>query len=505
MRKFLQWLKKAKLDILAISSLLVVTGFVSIPNMANYPQRFEDEGTYVSQAWAVIEKGDLAHYTYWYDHPPAAWLQLAGWFGATGALDRYDSAITAGREFMIVMHFISVILLYILARRLTIARAAAFIGVLAFALSPLVIVFSRYVMLDNIALPWLLGAFVLALSPRRHFVTAIASAVCMAIAILSKETFAALLPVLMYALWQNSDKRNRRFTFTGFGIVLVMAGGLYLLFAILKGELFPAANQVSLLGTLQWQLFSREGSGSILDPSSHTRGLAEFWLTFDYRLLILGALATIPALFYRNLRIVAIAFLISLALLLRTGYLPYPYVIILLPFAALLFAGVLDRLVITPLRKTTYLRPAEISSFAIASVLALGLIVAAPDWIPKYTTALTTDNDAPSRQAVDWIAKNVGRDQQLVTESALWTDLQLRGFNQPEPIWLYKTETDPAVTKTLGDWRNIDYIALNGPTVGDASFGDTFPTTKRAIDNAKIVAEFGKDTEKVVIYKATRN
>src|SRR5688572_28134550 len=131
MRKFLQWLKKAKLDILAISSLLLVTGFVSIPNMANYPQRFEDEGTYVSQAWAVIEKGDLAHYTYWYDHPPAAWLQLAGWFGATGALDRYDSAITAGREFMIFMHFISVILLYILARRLTIARAAAFIGVLA--------------------------------------------------------------------------------------------------------------------------------------------------------------------------------------------------------------------------------------------------------------------------------------------------------------------------------------------------------------------------------------
>lgn len=505
MRKFIHWLQKTKLDIIAISSLLLVTGFVSIPNMANYPQRFEDEGTYVSQAWAVIEKGDLAHYTYWYDHPPAAWLQLAGWFGATGALDRYDSAVTAGREFMVFMHFISVILLYILARRLAIARAAAFIGVLAFTLSPLAIVFSRYVMLDNIALPWLLGAFVLALSPRRHIATAIASAACMAIAILSKETFAALLPVLIYALWQNSDKRNRRFTLAGFGIVLVMVGGLYILFAILKGELFPAANQVSLLGTLQWQLFSREGSGSVFDPASHTRGLVDFWLTFDYWLLLIGAVTVLPALFFRKLRMLAFAFLIGLALLLRTGYLPYPYIIILLPFAALLFAGVLDRLVITPLRKNTYLQPAEIGSFVIASVLALGLITAAPDWIPKYTTALTTDNDAPSRQAVDWITKNVGHDQQLVTESALWTDLQLRGFAQPEPIWLYKTETDPAVTKKLGDWKNIDYIALNGPTVGDASFKSTFPTTQRAIDNAKIMAEFGKDTEKVIIYKANKD
>ena len=46
-------------------------------NIGGFPTASDDEGTYLAQAWAVREGLGLAHYTYWYDHPPLAWIQLA--------------------------------------------------------------------------------------------------------------------------------------------------------------------------------------------------------------------------------------------------------------------------------------------------------------------------------------------------------------------------------------------------------------------------------------------
>src|SRR3954465_9737148 len=56
---------------------LVVIGVAHALNLAGWPRYFDDEGTYYSQAWAVEHLGSLAPYTYWYDHPPAGWLQMA--------------------------------------------------------------------------------------------------------------------------------------------------------------------------------------------------------------------------------------------------------------------------------------------------------------------------------------------------------------------------------------------------------------------------------------------
>ena len=50
-------------------------GFASAPAT---PAATDDEGTYLAQAWAVQHGQGLAHYTYWYDHPPLGWIQLAG-------------------------------------------------------------------------------------------------------------------------------------------------------------------------------------------------------------------------------------------------------------------------------------------------------------------------------------------------------------------------------------------------------------------------------------------
>jgi hypothetical protein len=499
MSGFLDWLKNHKLDALLVSLLVVITGVVGAVNMTGYPERFEDEGTYVSQAWALKERGTLTHYTYWYDHPPAGWMQITGWLTAGNGLDRYGSAITAGREFMLVLHLATVVLLFALARRLGIGSVAAGIGTLAYVLSPLVVDFSRYVLLDNVALPWLLGTFVLALSPRRHLLSAVGAAVCMAIAILSKETFVALLPVLLYALWRNGDIRNRRYLLTAFGVIFGMLSGMYILYAALKNELLPGDGHVSLLGTLFWQLADRDGSGSIFDADSGTRGLVSYWLNIDYWLLAAGAVAAPIALFFRKLRVAAFALLIGLALLLRTGYLPFPYVVALLPFAALTFAGVLHYGLIVPLKKKGARR--LLAGSALAALLIGTALFVAPAWQTELRTFTTLDQDASSRQAVAWIAKNIDHKNRLVVESALWTDLEDKGFNRPDPVWLYKTETDPEVTKIVAGGKNIDYVVLNGPTIGAKSFASSFPNVNQALAHSQLVAEFGQDNQKVLIYQ----
>lgn len=496
------WLRRHKLDVLLVTLLVIVSGLVSGINMTSYPQRFEDEGTYVSQAWAVKEKGAMAHYTYWYDHPPVGWIQMAVHLELTDALDRYGSAITAGREFMLLLHLATVVLLYALARRLKIGRIGSTLAVLVFALSPLAVEFSRYVMLDNVALPWVLGAFLLALSPRRNLTAAVGSAVCMAMAILSKETFAALMPVLLYALWTNSDKRNRRYTFTAFAVVFAMVCGSYALYALLKNELFPGAGHVSLLGTLLWQLGGRQASGSILDATSGSRGLLMYWLNIDYWLLAAGIVALIPALIYRNLRLAGFSLLIGIGLMLRNGYLPYPYIIALLPFAALCFGGVFDRWVVRPIARGRGLSLARLGAANLFMIIFwIALLVVLPVWQSKLYALTRLDQDNSSRQAVAWIEKNIPKDKRMVVESALWTDLQDKGFNRPSPVWLYKTETDPAVTAEINGWKGIDYVVLNGPTVGSTTFEEAFPTSHQAIEHGRLVAEFGSSNQKILIYQ----
>jgi hypothetical protein len=282
-----------------------------------------------------------------------------------------------------------------------------------------------------------------------------------------------------------------------------MISGLYFLYAILKKELFPGDGHVSLLGTLYWQLFGREGSGSILVTDSGSRGMLNYWLNIDRFLLLAGVIALPFAFIYRKLRVVAFALLISLALMLRNGYLPYPYVVVLLPFCALVFAGVLQNAVIAPLTARVSLIRRLISGAVAVLLIVVAVSLVAPDWQAKLSVLTTVDQDISSRETVDWIAENVSRDNLLIVESALWTDLVQHGFDQPKPVWLYKTETDPEVAKKIGSWQGIDYVILNGPTVSATGFNNAFPTVSQAIVNAKLVREFGRDNQKILVYKVT--
>src|SRR5918993_5548436 len=107
LRRLLSWIAFHKASIAILVPVLVVLAVVQAQGMAGAPQRSDDEGTYVSQAWAVLHLNTLAHYTYWYDHPPLGWILMAGYAAVTGAFTRAQNAVAGGREFMLVLQLIS--------------------------------------------------------------------------------------------------------------------------------------------------------------------------------------------------------------------------------------------------------------------------------------------------------------------------------------------------------------------------------------------------------------
>ena len=90
---FTRFFVRHRLAIPWLSPVLVISALVSLVNFGGAPQRIDDEGTYTAQAYAVSAFGQLAHYTYSYDHPPLGWIQIAGYAQLTGAFARYDLAV----------------------------------------------------------------------------------------------------------------------------------------------------------------------------------------------------------------------------------------------------------------------------------------------------------------------------------------------------------------------------------------------------------------------------
>src|SRR3954451_19747457 len=131
------WLWVHRWSILIVSALLILVGAVQVTGMTRSPMPSDDEGTYVSQAWAVQVHHQLAHYTYWYDHPPLGWIQLALWNWPQALLGRSPHAIADARNAMVVASVVSAALLYVLARRLGLGRPAAAGALLVFTLCPL--------------------------------------------------------------------------------------------------------------------------------------------------------------------------------------------------------------------------------------------------------------------------------------------------------------------------------------------------------------------------------
>ncbi len=309
-------------DALWLLPPLLLGLLVNAANLGGSPQRIDDEGTYAAQAWSIGNLGELTHYTYWYDHPPLGWIQIAAWAGLTDAWDRYDVAVIAAREAMLVASAVAAVLLWFLVRRIGFARLTASLSVALFLLSPLAVQFHRQVYLDNIATAWLLAALLLALSRRAQLAGYIGAAAAFGVAVLTKETYLLALPLVAWFMWRGADRTTRRYTVSVAAAVLGLIGLTYVALAAVKGEVMPAAGRVSLWDGLAFQLASREGSGSLFDPDSLMSRTVGLWWQLDAVLIVTALAAAVAGLFVRRLRPWAIALLALTAFMFRGGYLP---------------------------------------------------------------------------------------------------------------------------------------------------------------------------------------
>lgn len=503
------WFKVHKTSILVLIPLVLVAAATSFWNFYGYgPLSNDDEGTYWNQAWAIYARGDLAHYTYWYDHPPFGWMQISAWGWLTQGFHRGEIGVLIAREVMAIANIASAVLLYVLMRRLRFHRIVASIAVLLFVLSPVAILYHRQVYLDNLEVAWLLAAMVCAVSPKRSIGSAICAGLCLAAATMSKETAGVLLPVVFMLIWQNRPKGDRSWSLSMFVGTYGLTCSFYLLYATLKGELLAGPGHVSIEYALRWQLFDRAGTGSVLDEYSVSRALVMEWLGYD-NWLPWAALALFPiGLVFKRLRPFTVGYGVQVLLLFREGYTPQAYIVALLPFAAILVAGALGETFRT-LQQTKIRRAPSgvrrIGQFAVAFVCALVLFgtlasfgrTAVPQWSNKLTMQATSNSTQDYRDVLNWTLANVPKDARIVSDDNFMYDLQKRGYKHVD--WFYKVDLDPAVKKHYPNgWRDVDYYISIG-------FSDDLlrgqPTIYQAIEHGTLVLQKGDDSLKYNVWR----
>ncbi|MFJ4859781.1 MULTISPECIES: phospholipid carrier-dependent glycosyltransferase [unclassified Streptomyces] len=509
--------RSSRPDLLLCGTLLLVIVLVQGWNITDFPTLSDDEGTYLAQAWAVQQGDGLAHYTYWYDHPPLGWIQLAGLTYLPSLFVPDSMTVASMRCAMLAVSAVSAVLLFVLARRLWLPRWAAGLAMALFGLSPLSVVLQREIFLDNLAVMWMLLAFCLAASPSRHLWHHFGSGLAAATAVLTKETMLVVLPALLVTMWRHSHRDTRKFAVTGAITACVLIGLSYPLYALLNGELLPGAGHVSLIDGITYQM-GREGSGFILAPGSGSNGVLRSWLYYD-TVLPLGGLAGAVLLLATVLRSVtaralagpALAAVILAVVALRpSGYLPAMYVIQALPFLALVLAGGAASITHAVLRRRRgpgERRPQVWARWALLGVLAASAAVyVLPRWYEGNRTALTVDANAPYRQAAAWLGREVAdpANTRVLLDDALWLDAVHHGFAPGlGAIWFYKADLDPAVTRTLPrGWQDIDYV-VSSPTVRRDAVD--LPTVRAALEHSAVVAVFGSGEDRIEIRRTDRS
>ncbi|AZM60336.1 MULTISPECIES: ArnT family glycosyltransferase [unclassified Streptomyces] len=504
-------LRSSRPDLLLCGVLLVVVLVVQGWNIADYPTLSDDEGTYLAQAWAVQEGRGLAHYTYWYDHPPLGWIQLAALTWIPAMISPESMTVGTMRVVMLLISAVSAVLVYLLGRRLALPRWAAGLGMAIFGLSPLSVVLQREIFLDNLAVMWTLLAFTLAASPSRHLWHHFGAGMAAATAVLTKETMLVVLPALFITAWRHSHKDTRKFALTGAVTACALIGFSYPLFALLKGELLPGSGHVSLWDGIAYQM-TRPGSGFILDEGSGSWGVLQSWLYYD-RILPLGGLAGALLLLAtwrwsvtaRALAGPALTVAVLAALALRPdGYLPAMYIIQALPFLALVLAGGTASVAHAVLRRSRSAaehRALTRARYVLAGVLALAAcLYVVPRWYDGARIAVTTEANAPYQAASRWMATEVAdpADTRVLVDDAMWLDLVHAGYRPGlGVIWFYKADLDPEVTESLPrGWRDIDYVVASPTVRRDAK---DLPNVRDAIAHSEPVAVFGEGEDRVEI------
>lgn len=497
-RQSLNWTKPAVRILLLLLFVVIFAGVPHAYNMFEYPYYENDEGTYMAQAWSTLTTGELAPYTYWYDHAPVGWMTLGLWATMTNGFDTFGFSINSGRMLMLVTHVLTSLLLLGISKKTLQSYWPGIIAVLIFSFSPLGLYFQRRVLLDNLMVFWLFLSLYLVLGERRQLVHYAGSAIALALAFLSKESAVYFMPVVGLIVLARTVRQPNKFGLFLWGMLVVMVVSYYPLYALLKGELFPTGHplggthpHVSLLETATYQ--ATRGGGFFLDHNSgfllNLRGWAgDFGLYADPALIMTGITATVVAsllaIFKPSLRPITLFTLVYWAFLARGGVVIEFYVVPLIPLLAMCIGAVVY-LLAQFLRDLLPQHPVRHLVFS-----ATVLLCAAP-FVGEYMQhqAIYTRNQTFDQvRAVDYIVENVPHDSFVLIDMYAYMELT--------PIiekahYYWKADRDPEITVDVlqNDWCNIDYLLVTPQMSYDAKRVG-LELTHQAYQNSTIMTSY---------------
>ncbi len=460
-----------------VAAIMIASAVAHGVNMFEYPSFtwLADEGTYVSEAWAVARTGQLAHYTYMYGHVPGGWILLAALNVLAGGPRALEMPVNLGRALMLVLHVLMVPLLYRLSRRLGCPPAAAALAVFVFSVSPLAIYYQRMFLLDNVMLFWTLLSLNLLLDEAGRLSRVALSGLCFALALLSKETDVVLIPVFLFVVWRWRWPHHSKFAMVVWLMPMVVVTSWYPLYASLKGELLPesfalqvagqtisfgSGPHVSLLEALAWQ--SGRGGGGIFDQNNaFFVNLRIFWLPKDTILLASGTIVTVGnvarGLVSRRRDVFAAGLLglMPIVYLVHGGIVFQHYILFAIPFLCLNLAVLLAPLL---------LRLTESAGWLLMGVVAaalLGYYGQSGQLQPLYTVQASK----VPRDVIIWIKQNLPSSSVIIARDSWWPDLREPGlgggaFLYVEDQWQVDSNKDVKDAVLHDDWHSVDYLLM---------------------------------------------
>lgn len=495
-----------------VESALVIVGLAAgfaahAINLFNYPRYELDEGTYVSSAWAILN-GLVTAYPYGYGHPPFGWMQIAAWAQLTGGFSTFGTALNSGRVLMLFFALGSSYLTYVIGYRMSGSRTIGLLAMILFSFSPLSLIYQRQVFLDNIGVFWLLLSLYLIIASKSRLSYITLAGLSLGLALLSKEVFLVLVPVMIYAAWRYTTKYQHRFGIIVFSYSTVALASGFILMAVLKGELFPYAwnlpwdhhPHLSMLDTLVQQVQRTQAQGKLSD-AWYT------WTQADPLLILLGVAAPIFNLIVgfwnRSQLLLALAAVSYWALILRGGVVLPFYLIVLIPFIALNTALAVNT-IMAPIRR---LARVDLLSGLLIIGIAGGIVV---NDLQHSLNAFTQRPTSAQTQSMVWIRNHVAHNAVIAINSYLYLDLRQPGgegvgdgatYPFADVYWNIAYDPDLHDGLLQNNWDRIDYIVADSEMLYDINtVGGPMSLMQEALSHSLPRAEFrANDNESQIV------
>ncbi len=480
------WFRRTAWYWLVGALTIAVTGF----NLFGFPYLGGDEGIYVSQGWWSVAYGKLAPYVYTYDHSPLGWMQIGVWQKLTGGPFTFGVSVLSGRVLMLLIVTLTAVLLLDLAARLTQSRILGFLTAIIFAFSPMAVRYHRWVLLDNIAIFWVIASLWLVVRARSKLTIMWLSGIVFGLAVLSKEVVAIWLPAFVWLVFRLGKRENRSLATMVWAVASIGIMAIYPLFALLRGELFPVAwfggnPHVSLIETLMSQ--AGRGSGkSFWQAGSDLREVLKVWWQDDWVIMVLGGWSLLVNLIasWRSFlaRVVVVFNLLFIFFLARGGVILGFYILPLIPFLAMSVAIAFGEL-------------GKIWNWRVRPVwMGISILMFAGLWVYSQNKIFIENQTRSQVEALSYVKKNIEPNKVVIVDMNGFLDLRLAnslGPAFPNAELYQRIEFDPDLKKekVAGRWQNVDYILLNVGMVSDFARG-RLPFLREVFDHSKIVADF---------------